>query len=148
MNIVVFETKADQHGVETKRALEIGDDRDRGARANQQRLLAPLLGKRAPRGGKRLHVPVERYRRPAGMVAELGAAILRQPHGHVVTERLADLEGILALDETERDLRGSFRRNNGFRALAGVTADDAVDVAGRTRGDLLDQQTIFLAGGD
>jgi hypothetical protein len=31
MDVVVVETKADQHGVETERALEIRDDRDRGA---------------------------------------------------------------------------------------------------------------------
>src|SRR6476619_2217682 len=44
MDVIVVEAKADQHGVEAERALEIGDDRDRGAGADQERFLAPLLG--------------------------------------------------------------------------------------------------------
>src|SRR5207244_13249612 len=55
---------------------------------------------------------------------------------------------VLAVDQTEGELCGSFRRDHGFRALAGIAADDAVDVAGRTRGYLLDQQAILFAGGN
>jgi hypothetical protein len=38
------------------------------------------------------------------------------------------------------------RRDHRLGALAGIAADDAIDVASRPRGDLLDQQTAFLAG--
>ena len=44
---------------------------------DQHRLLAPLVGQRAPGGGERLHVPVERDGRRAGMVGEFGLAIRR-----------------------------------------------------------------------
>jgi hypothetical protein len=47
MDVVVVETEADQQAVEAERALEIRNDRDRGAGADQQRLLAPFLGQRA-----------------------------------------------------------------------------------------------------
>src|SRR6185312_12178299 len=50
--------------------------------------------------------------------------------------------------QTEGDLCRSFRRDHGFRALAGIAPDDAIDVAGRTRRYLLDQQAILFAGGD
>src|SRR6185312_16179703 len=75
MDVVVVEAEADQQAVEAERALEIGDDRDRRAGADQQRLLAPLLGQRAPRRRQRLHVPVECDRRTAGMLGEDGLAV-------------------------------------------------------------------------
>src|ERR1700742_2338924 len=82
------------------------------------------------------------------MVAKLGAAILRQPRGHVITKRLAYPGWVLPLHQPERDLGGSLRRNHGFRTLAGIAADDAVDVASRARGDLLNQQAVLFAGRD
>src|SRR4249919_2902861 len=148
MDVVVVETEADQQAVEAERALEVRDDRDRGAGADQQRLLAPLFRQRALGSRQRLHVPVERDRRPAGVLGEDGLAVARKPRGDIVAECLLDLLRVLAFDQTERDLGGRFRRNHGFRALAGIAADDAVDVAGRTRGYLLDQQAILFAGGN
>src|ERR1700732_1116603 len=68
MDVVVVETKAHQHGIEAERAFEIRDDRDRGTRSDQERLLAPLLGQRAFGGGERLHVPVQRDRGRGGVV--------------------------------------------------------------------------------
>src|ERR1700758_661973 len=68
MDVVVFEPEADQERLEPQRLLEIGDDRDRGAGADQKRLLAPFLRQRLFGGGERLHVPVERDRRRQGMV--------------------------------------------------------------------------------
>ena len=69
-----------------------------------------------------------------------------QPRGDVVAKGLADLVGVLPLDQAERDLGRGFRRDHRLGALAGIAADDAVDVAGRARRDLLDQQAILLAG--
>src|SRR5215213_11869899 len=86
MDVVVVEPKPYQHGVEAEGALEIGDDRDRGAGTHQHGFLAPLLGQRAARGGERLHVPVERDRRRAGMIAELGGAVAGQPRGDVIAK--------------------------------------------------------------
>src|SRR5439155_26025385 len=85
---------------------------------------------------------------PAGVLSEDGRAIARKPRRDLVAEGLLDLLRILAFDQTEGDLCGSLRRDHGFRALAGIAADDAVDVAGRTRGYLLDQQAILFAGRD
>ena len=115
-------------------------------RADQQRLLAPFIGQRALRGGERLHVPVERNRRRVGMIDELGRAIPRHPRRDVIAKRVSDLVGLLPLHQPERNLRGRLRRDHRLGALAGVAADDAVDVAGRARRDLLDQQAILLAG--
>src|SRR6476660_1441132 len=148
MDVVVVEAEADQEAVEAERALEIRDDRDRGAGADQARLLAPFLGQRALGGGQRLHVPIERDRSTTGVLGKDGLAVARKPRGDVVAERLLDLLRVLAFDQTEGHLGGRFRRDHGFRTLAGIAADDAVDVAGRTRGYLLDQQAILFAGGD
>src|SRR6185369_16684242 len=109
MNVVVVETEADQQAVEAERTLEIRDDRDRGAGADQQRLLAPFLGQRTLGGRQRLHVPVERDRGPAGVLGEDGLAVTRKPRGDIVAERILDLLRVLALDQTEGDLCGSFR---------------------------------------
>src|SRR6266540_1305913 len=75
MDVVVVEAEADQHSIEAERALEIRHDRDRRARADQQRLLAPFVRQRALGSGQRLHVPVERNRRRVGMIGELCLAI-------------------------------------------------------------------------
>src|SRR6185312_16445541 len=80
------------------------------------------------------------------MVAELGLAVAGKPRGHIIAEGFSDFGGVLSLDQAERYLGGGFRRDDGLGALADVTADNAVDVAGRARGNLLDQQTILLAG--
>src|SRR4051795_6084600 len=60
MDVVVVEAEANRQAVEAERLLEIRDDRDRGAGADQKRLLAPFLGQRALGSRQRLHVPVER----------------------------------------------------------------------------------------
>src|SRR6266540_1279119 len=146
MDVVVVEAEADQHGVEAERALEIRDDRDRGTGADQKRFLAPLVRQRALGGSQRLHVPVERDCRRVGVVGELGLAIGGHARGDIVAESLADFRGILSLHQAERNFCGSFRRDHGLRTLAGIAADDNVDVAGRARGHLFDQETVLLAG--
>src|SRR5205814_8748835 len=60
---------------------------------------------------------------------------------------LTDLVGLLSLDQPERNLGGRFRGDHGLGALSGIAPDNAVDVAGRTRRNLLDQQAVLLAGG-
>ena len=65
----------------------------------------------------------------------------------IVAERFADLVRHLAFHQSERNLGGSLRRDHRLGALAGIAADDAVDVAGRARRNLLDQEAILLAGG-
>src|SRR6478752_10855339 len=79
MDVVVVETEANEKAVEAERALEIRDDRDRGAGTDQERLLAPFLGQRALGGRQRLHVPVERDRRTTGVLGKDGLAVARKP---------------------------------------------------------------------
>src|SRR5258708_3218650 len=148
VDVVVVQSKTHQHGIEPKRALEIRNDRDRCAGAHQHGFLAPLLGQRALGGDQRLHVPVERDRGRAGMVAEFGPAIARQPRADVIAKGLSNLEGVLPFHQAERDLCGSFRRDHRLRTLSGVAADDAIDVAGRARRCLFNQQAAFFAGGN
>src|ERR1700759_2674277 len=146
MDVVVVEAEADQERVEPERFLEIGHNRDRGAGAEQHGLLAPFLRQRLAGRAQRLHVPGQRNRWRRRMVAKLHLAVAGEPRGDVIAEGLADLCGILARNEAERNLCGGFRRDHGLRALADIAADDAVYVAGRTRGNLLDQQPVLLAG--
>src|SRR5712672_2690602 len=145
MDAVVVEPEADQERVHAEQSFEIGADRNRGARADQQSVLAPLLGEGAAHGGELRHSPVERDRRRAGMADEFGLAIGRQAGTHEGAERDADLLGLLAAHEAERYLGGSFQRDHGLRPLARIAAPYAVDVAGRPRRQLLDQATVFLA---
>src|SRR3954470_14525971 len=99
MDTVVVETEADQQRVDPEQAFEVAADRDRAARADQQRLLAPLRRKRLPRRSELRHLPVERKRRRAGVIDELGPAIDRQPLAYVGAEGGADRGGILAADQ-------------------------------------------------
>ena len=61
MHAVVVEPEADQQRVHAEHGLEIADDRDRAARADRDRLRAPLLGER----GARLARARDFRRRPA-----------------------------------------------------------------------------------
>src|ERR1700733_2424568 len=114
MNIVVVERKTNQQRVKAKRALEIGHDRDGGARSHQDRVLAPLLRQRTPGGGERLHVPVERNGGRGRMVCEFRAAVSGQSRPDIVTKGVPYPLGILPLYQAERNLGGSFRRNHGL----------------------------------
>src|SRR5205823_1654564 len=80
--------------------------------------------------------------------AEFDRTVAGDPRRDVVAEVLAYLQRILALDQAEGDLGRGLRRDHRLRALADIAADNAVDVAGRARGDLLDQEAIRLAGRD
>src|ERR1700761_1106980 len=90
MDVVVVEAEADQQRVQSQRLLEVGDDRDRGAGAEQYRLLAPLLRQRLLGRAKRLHVPGQRDRRRQGMVAELRLAVAGESRRDIVAEGLTD----------------------------------------------------------
>src|SRR2546430_17284178 len=96
MDVVVFQTEADEHGFETEGALEIRDDRDRRARADQQRFLAPLVRQRALGSGQRLHGPVERDGGRAGMVGEFGPAICWYARSAVTAKAFSDYFSRLA----------------------------------------------------
>ena len=52
---------------------------------------------------------------------------------------------ILRADQAERHLRHGLAGDHGLGTLAGIAADDAVDLGGRAGGDLLDQQAASLA---
>src|SRR3954470_22317338 len=107
MDVVVVEAKADQQAVEAECSLEVGNDRDRCAGADQERFLAPLFRQRALGGGQWLHVPVERNRGTTGVLGEHGLAVAGQARGDIITERLLDLRWVLPFDQAERDLCGS-----------------------------------------
>src|SRR6516225_11591400 len=53
MDVVVVEPEADQQRVDPEALLEVGDDRDRCAGADQERLPAPLIRQRALCGSER-----------------------------------------------------------------------------------------------
>jgi hypothetical protein len=139
MDIVVVQPEADQHAVEPERALEVGDDRDRAAAGNQQRVATPLVGQRGAGRLERRHAAVERDRRRAGVIDEFSRAILRQPRGDEGAERTPHRLRVLAIDQPERHLGGRLRSDHRLGAFADIAADNTVDVAGRPREHLLDQ---------
>ena len=55
---------------------------------------------------------------------------------------------ILRADQAERHLGHGLAGNHGLGALAGIAADEAVDLGGRAGRNLLDQQAVLLARGD
>ena len=52
---------------------------------------------------------------------------------------------VLLADQPERHLGAGLRRQHGFCALAGVAADNSVDVAGRPRPELFERRAVLLA---
>src|SRR5947209_4864925 len=146
VHAVVVEREADEQRVHAEHFPELADDRDRPARADRHRLLAPF--RRECRAGLAQHRIVigELDRRRDGVIEELDGAIDRQALAHERAERARDLFRILLAHQTERYLGPGRGRNYRLGALAGIAADDAVDVAGRAGGDLLDQHAILLAG--
>ena len=92
---------------------------------------------------------VERQLRAPAKSAKLANSTVQSTGSralHEGAERLADLLGVLLAHQTERHLRRRLAGDHGLGALAGVAADDAVDLGGRPRGDLLDQHPVLFAG--
>ena len=146
MHAVVVEREADQQRIHPQHALEVGDDRDRAAGADRHRLVAPFLGQHGARLVERRIVERELQRRRQAEIAELDLAVGRQARAHEGAEAVADFLGVLLADQAERDFRRGLPGDDGLGALAGIAADDAVDLGGRPRGDLLDQHAALLAG--
>src|SRR5690606_39225017 len=107
-------------------------------RADRHGLAAPLFSKRGARFIQRGIVIGELDCRRHPMVAERHRTVRWHPRPHEGAEAVADLLRVLVADETERYLGGRLAGDHGLRALAGIAADDAVDLGGRTRRDLLD----------
>src|ERR1700730_7271113 len=145
MDAVVVESESDQQRVDAKMPLEVGYNRDRAAGTYQKRLLAPFLGQSGPRFGELRAIPIERNRGCTGVVNEFGRTIGREVRAHEGAECIADFRWVLLADQTERDFGGGFGRNHGFRSRPAITTRDAVDVASRPRGDLLDDKPTLLA---
>ena len=80
------------------------------------------------------------------MRLELGRAVGRQPLAHEGAERFADLVRVLLVDQAERDLRRCLGGDHRLEALAGVAADDAVELGGRPRPDQFQHRAALLAG--
>src|SRR5262245_20747292 len=82
------------------------------------------------------------------MTDELGIAIGRPPCTDECATRLTNFFRILSINQTKRHLGRRLCRDDGLRPFAGIAADDAIDVATRARGYLLDQQPVALARRD
>src|ERR1019366_7114084 len=68
----------------------------------------------------------------------------RQPLSDKGAEGVPDFGWVLLADQAERHLGRGMAGDDGLGALSGVAADDAIDLGGRPRGDLLDQQVALL----
>src|SRR6266851_4968234 len=106
VNAVVVEAEADQQRVDPDEPLEIANDRDRAAGADQERLLTPFLRERGARLRELGQIPIERYRRSGGVAREFGFAIARQARAHEGVECLAYFRRVLFADQPERDFGG------------------------------------------
>jgi hypothetical protein len=65
-----------------------------------------------------------------------------------IAEGRADFFRVLRPDQAERHLGHRLARDNGLRPFAGIAANDAVDLGGRPRRDLLDHHAVLLARRD
>ncbi len=86
-----------------------------------------------------------RNRRRAAKIAELDGAVDRQAVAHEISGTRRGFSRVLIADQTERHLRHRLSEDDGLGALARIAADDAIDLRGRPRGDLLEQQAVLLA---
>src|SRR6202047_4370128 len=77
---------------------------------------------------------------------KFGAAIGGQPLLDKSPESFGDFVWILRSDEPERELCARLRRKHGFRPLAGISADDAVEVAGWPRPNHFENTAALFAG--
>ena len=95
MDVVVVQAKADQHGVETERALEIRHDRDPRRRNHIGTVSLPHSSVNA-----RLAAASGFICQSSAMAGALewsfGRAVFRQPRGHVIARLFPDLAEALA----------------------------------------------------
>src|SRR5580700_1424443 len=79
---------------------------------------------------------------------KFGVAIGGQPLLDKSPESFGDFVWILRSDEPEREFGARFRRKHGFRPLAGIAADDAVEVASWPRPNHFEDTPALFAGRD
>ena len=130
MHPVVVEAEAHEDCVKPEHALEHARDRDRSAALDQFGLLAGRAFDGASGGREVRRRGRHRRRETLAVIDELPTATRRGLRATPREEALGNLLGILIGNEAEADLGFGDGGDDGLRALAGVAAVDAVDVAG------------------
>src|ERR1700730_1927730 len=80
------------------------------------------------------------------MGEKFGLVVGPETRAHEGGDGVLHLDRIMIADQAKRDLGRRLCRNDRLGALAGVTADDAVHVAGRPRPNLLEHAAASLSG--
>src|SRR5678815_1101475 len=147
MDAVVIEREADQQRVHAKPRAERLDDWNGSAAADDGRFLTPFLlerlRSRLEDGSRR----VEADRGRASFAGVSDGAIGREPLGDEVMQTVEDMGWLLIGHEPEGKLGGGARRDDCLDAGAGIAAEDAVDLRGWPRPELLDHTHALFAGG-
>src|SRR5262245_54312696 len=99
MDAIVGEAEADQQGFHAEHLLEIPDDRDRSAHADNDSRLWPLVGKSILRLGQHWRIVGQLDCRRGAMLMEFHRAIGRNLRADVSAETLADCVRVLLPDE-------------------------------------------------
>src|SRR5262245_41947080 len=146
MDTIVVKREADEQRIHAQYIFEVRHNRDRPSCAHCHRLVPPFFSEDAPRLGERRIVKGELDRWRQSEITELDLAVAGQARPNKVPKGIADFLGVLLADKTERNLRARFTRDDGFRALPRVSANDAVDLGCRPGRHLFDYEAVFLTG--
>ena len=140
--------EADQQRFHAEIGLEVADHRDRAATAGHDGRLRPLVRQRRLGLAQERRVVGKLDGRRAAMLVEVDRTVGRDARLDELPERGPDLLRILLVHEAERDLGRGLGGDHRLEALAGIAADNAVELGGRPRPDQFQHRAALLAGRD
>ena len=123
------------------------DDRNRGAAAHDHGRFAPLGFERARGGLEVRRAGVEADRRRSAFMREADSARRSASALRRSDAARRDLRRMLSRHEAEGELRGRLRGDHRLGSGSAITADDAVDLGGRPRPELLQNAEPGFARG-
>ena len=145
MDAVVVEREADQDRLGVQHLAEVPHDRDRPARAGEDRRFRPFVAERRLRGPE-FRAVGGHDRGPSALAGvEVEREIRRKPVAQETLEIAQDRLGVLVAHEPEGELGRGLRGQHRLAAGADIAAPDAVALGGRAGPDLLEHRIARLA---
>ena len=130
MDAIVVEPKANEQRIHVQNATDRANRGNAAATANEQRGFSKHGAKPTVRRRKKSALLRDFNRRIRAVALKLRAATLGQSRADKRLERFGDLLWILLGNKAKTHFCCRVRGDDGLRALAGVAAEDAVDIAG------------------